>query len=695
MFFPAIRRSFPWSPPASPEHPAGSTRSVGPTFPVGLVRMLGLIAAVCLLGGGVAISQQAEPARQVEETKNRLADESSPYLLQHARNPVDWYPWGDEAFERARREDKLVFLSVGYAACHWCHVMERESFEDDEIAAEMNRRFICVKVDREERPDVDQIYMTAVQLLSGHGGWPMSVFLTPDARPFWGGTYFPPRDGDRGNATGFLTILRKVDDFWQNRRDLVDRQADAVTEAIAENQSAASAVGPATDADLADWAPATAGRVAKNLAEQFDPEYGGFGYSEAAAERPKFPEPSNLVFLLWQATRETLADEQRAEAKRMLTHTLDGMLSGAMWDHVGGGFHRYAVDRRWQIPHFEKMLYDNAQLAPIYASAYALTGKEEYRDVATRTCEFVIREMRHEGGAFYSSIDADSEGEEGKFYRWSREELRRLEQEFEGSLWDLATETFRLSGDPNFESEFFVPAPGASLTDRAEAQNMTYPELDRKLREVREKLLALRDRRDRPPTDVKILTSWNGLMIAGLADTGRMLGQPELIAAAEQAAEFLWREARTADGRLRRSYAAGEAKLNAYLDDYAFFAAGLLALHRATGEPKWLARARDVADQQHRRFWDETGRGYFFTSEDHPTLIVRVKNPIDAALPSGNSVSLENLRRLAILTEDDLYLNSAQGTLAALRPIFENVPAGMPRAAVSLAEMGGFEANGR
>ena len=650
-------------------------------------QLIGLIAAVWVLWGGFAVGQQAEPAGEVGGDTNRLGGESSPYLLQHARNPVDWYPWGDEAFERARREDKLVFLSVGYAACHWCHVMERESFEDEEIAAEMNRRFICVKVDREERPDVDQIYMTAVQLLSGHGGWPMSVFLTPDARPFWGGAYFPPRDGDRGNATGFLTILRKVDEFWQNRRDLVDRQADAVTEAIAENHSAASAVGQATDEDLAEWGPAMAARVAEALADQFDPDYGGFGYSEAAAGRPKFPEPSNLVFLLWRATRETLADTQRVEAQRMLTHTLDGMLSGAMWDHVGGGFHRYAVDRRWQIPHFEKMLYDNAQLAPIYASAYALTGREEYRDVATRTCEFVIRELSHEGGAFYSSIDADSEGEEGKFYRWSREELQRLGGQFDGSMWALATETFRLKDAPNFEGEFFVPAPGASLTVRAQAQNLTYRELDQKLGVVRERLLAVRDRRHRPPTDVKVLTSWNGLMIAGLADTGRILGQAELIAAAEQAAEFLWREARTADGRLRRSYAAGEAKLNAYLDDYAFFANGLLALHRATGEPKWLARARDVADQQHRRFWDETGRGYFFTSADHPTLIVRVKNPIDAALPSGNSVSLENLRRLAILTEDDLYLNSAQETLAALRPIFENVPAGMPRAAVSLAEI--------
>ena len=386
-----------------------------------------LVAALFVSSGLTTAEEPGDDSAAEDRGTNRLAKESSPYLLQHRHNPVDWYPWGDEAFERARRENKPVFLSVGYAACHWCHVMERETFTDDEIAAEMNERFVCIKVDREERPDVDQIYMTAVQLISGHGGWPMSVFMTPDAKPFWGGTYFPARDGDRGNATGFLTIVRRIDELWREQPDLVRQQATALTEAIRQNQGPAAGE-EAGDGDESATMPTAAdiARVAEALAGQHDPEHGGFGYSEANPNRPKFPEPSNLLFLLDRMARDSVSAEDRERAEAMLIRSLDGMLSGAMWDHVGGGFHRYSVDRRWQIPHFEKMLYDNAQLAPIYAAASVATGREEYGDVATRTCEFVLRELRADGGAFYSSLDADTEGEEGKSYRWTDEEIESL-----------------------------------------------------------------------------------------------------------------------------------------------------------------------------------------------------------------------------------------------------------------------------
>lgn len=652
----------------------------------------GVILVGFVISSGSATAQgPSDEAATGDHAANRLAKESSPYLLQHAHNPVDWYPWGDEAFERARRENKPVFLSVGYAACHWCHVMERETFTDEEIAAEMNERFVCIKVDREERPDVDQIYMTAVQLISGQGGWPMSVFMTPEAKPFWGGTYFPARDGDRGDATGFLTIVRRIDQLWREQPDLVRQQATALTAAIRQNQGPAAGEDdePTTMPDAADI-----GRVGEALARQHDPEYGGFGYSEANPNRPKFPEPSNLLFLLDQMTHDSVATEERQTAEAMLIRSLDGMLSGAMWDHVGGGFHRYSVDRRWQIPHFEKMLYDNAQLAPIYAAASVATGREEYRDVAIRTCEFVLRDLRAGGGAFYASLDADTEGEEGKYYRWTDEDLESLK----GSDipdFALAADVFRLDGPANFEDEYHVPAVGVSLIAAANRRDLTYRVLDERLAATRGAMFDARRTRTPPPTDVKILTAWNGLMIAGLADTGRILDRPEFVRAAEQAATFLLENSRSDEaegdaaegdgGRLLRSYAGGEAKLNAYADDYAFLASGLLAIHRATGEPEWLDRARELVDDQIRRYWDEQAGGFFYTSADHPTLIVRVKDPIDAEIPSAASVTAENLLELAELTGRDEYRERFDATMRSLGPVFDALPAGVPRAAVALA----------
>ena len=621
-------------------------------------------------------------ANHVTEHSNRLIDESSPYLLQHAHNPVDWYPWGDEAFAKARRENKMVFLSVGYAACHWCHVMERESFVDPEIARIMNERFVCIKVDREERPDVDQIYMTAVQLISGNGGWPMSVFLLPDGKPFWGGTYFPARTGDRQGATGFRSIMNQIHEAWTNKPDAVRQQAEQLTAVIKANQrverdSSGADTNKKLNRKMVD-------RVASSLDEQFDPQFGGFGYSSANPNRPKFPEPSNLVFLLDRMQRESVSPQQRDRAASMLVATLDGMISGSMLDHLGGGFHRYSVDRMWQIPHFEKMLYDNGQLASVFARAYEVTGNEEYRQVVVGVCDFVIRELAAEGGAFHSALDADSEGEEGKFYRWEKDEITAIAESTEGG--SKALKVFGIDQGPNFEGEFYAISPRKTLSTIAKTRGETFRELYQSLTVFRQATMAERAKRVRPITDIKILTAWNGLMIAGLADAGRILGNKEYIDAAIDAAEFVLTNLRKDDGRLLRSHAAGESRFNAYIDDYAFLASGLFALHRATGDEKWLSSGKEITEKQLTLFWDDVDGGFFFTSNDHPALIVRVKDPVDSALPSGSSLSAENLLYLAAQTDDPRYPEKLRLTLRSSAPMFEKAPAAVPRLAAVLAE---------
>ncbi len=616
------------------------------------------------------------PVQRATQT-NRLAKESSPYLLQHAHNPVDWYPWGDEAFEKAKRENKLVFLSVGYAACHWCHVMEHESFEDPEIARIMNERFVCVKVDREERPDVDQIYMTAIQIVSrGGGGWPMSVFLLPDGRPFWGGTYFPARTGDRGNATGFLSIMNQVDQAWKGQPETVTQQSQLLTDAIkaSQNREVERSI---------RLKPAMVNAVAEGLAEQFDPEFGGFGFSITQPNRPKFPEPSNLVFLIDRMRRESVAKESRQTARAMLLQSLDGMVSGATIDHLGGGFHRYSVDRRWQIPHFEKMLYDNGQLASVYSEAYVDTNRDEYRYVVEGICDFVIRELRAPGGAFYSALDADSEGEEGKFYRWTSEELKS-QQSREGFA-EFAS-VYRLTGKPNFEGEYYAPDPGKSLTSLAEQRNETFGDLIARLNPIRQSLFAIRSKRTRPLTDVKILTAWNGLMIAGLADAGRILKRDDYTTAAAEAADFVLEQLRDQDGRLLRSFAADKAKLNAYVDDYAFLTSGLIALHVATGDERWINFAEEITEKQLDLFWDEQDGGFYFTSHDHPSLIVRSKDPVDAAIPSGVSVSAENLMYLANVRKSEAYDERLKQTLQSIAAMIDQSPVAAPRGAAVIAE---------
>ena len=606
------------------------------------VRVLLCLSALILLGNASIACQG-----------NRLAKESSPYLLQHAHNPVDWYPWGDEALERAKKENKMIFLSVGYAACHWCHVMERESFEDQEIAKFLNENFVCIKVDREERPDIDQIYMTAVQIMSGRGGWPMTVLMTSDAKPIFGGSYFPARDGDRANLPGFLTIVRKALQLWTNERSELKLQADKIADALKASMANSESIPTGTEIDR-ESVRALLKETQQRLAAGFDATHGGFGYVESNPNRPKFPEPSNLVFLLERSTRDSVSREDRDAAIGMLTKTLDSMASGGIHDHLGGGFHRYSTDRFWRIPHFEKMLYDNGQLAQLYGNAFEVTGRAEYRNVTEGICDFVIRELTAPGGAFYASLDADSEGEEGKFYRWGLAELSSIPKSTSGLA--LFSEVYGFNAPPNFDGKYFAPQPGKSLTQIAEQRNQTLATLMLALEESKRMLFEIRAKRVRPPTDVKILTSWNGLMIAGLADAGRILKRADYIQSASKAAEFVLRELKNQDGRLLRSHALGESKLQGYLDDYSFLVHGLLRLHLATQDEKWLEQAIELTRTQIQFFRNEDTGGFYYTASDHAELIARFQDPIDGVIPSGNSITASNL----------LYL-----TTIAKRPEFE------------------------
>lgn len=631
--------------------------------------------AVLLSCGAIGRVGGAEPGK----VANRLAKETSPYLQQHGHNPVDWYPWGKEALEKAKREGKVIFLSIGYSSCHWCHVMERESFEDAEIAKYLNEHFVCIKVDREERPDIDAIYMTALSVynqLAGTGrggGWPLSMFLTPDAEPFVGGTYFPARDGDREGVTGFYQLAQKVQDFWAKEPERIRGDAQTVvkfTKAELEKRRSSLAV------PLDDSLPAA---TLAGLAEEFDPKYGGFGYTPDG-RRPKFPEPSNLIFLIDRVNRSG-----DAKAEEMLVATLEKMALGGIRDHLGGGFHRYSVDRYWRIPHFEKMLYDNGQLASVYALASETVGKEQkvgtahptesdaqrrlFRQVAREICDFVIREMTDGAGGFYTALDADSEGVEGKFYRWDKAEI---EQTLTAEEFALIASAYGLDRSPNFEEHFYALQFVRPLGEIAAEQKISAEQLEAKLAPMRVKLLAIRDKRKRPLTDTKILTAENGLMIGGLADAGRVLKEPRYVAAAEKAADFVLTKLRTADGRLMRSYAGGEGRLNAYLNDYAFLVSGLMRLQEATNEARWLDEAAALTAKQIELFHDSAGGGFFFTSSDHESLLARAKELVDGAQPSGNSVSAHNLISLAKAQARPEYLELAEKTIGVTVPILQS-----------------------
>lgn len=612
---------------------------------------------------------------------NRLAKETSPYLLQHAHNPVDWYPWGEEAMAKAKKEGKLIFLSVGYSSCHWCHVMERESFLDDEIAAYLNKHFVCIKVDREERPDIDSIYMTALQVynqLAGTGrggGWPMSMFLTPEAEPVFGGTYFPARDGDRGPSTGFLTLVKRVQEVWAKSPDKIREDGKTIVKYTkTELESRRPAV--LTPIDDALYAS-----VQKELEGQFDEKWGGFGFSEISDARPKFPEPSNLAYLIDRVQRSK--DE---EAQRMLAFTLEKMEMGGIRDHLGGGFHRYSTDRYWRIPHFEKMLYDNGQLAGIYAEAYRLTGREDFRRVCEELCDFVLREMTDTSGGFYAALDADAEDEEGKFYRWEQSEVQKLLTKEEFQLFSVV---YGLTGEPNFEEKYYAPQLAKPMAENAKSLKLTESELETQLAPVRKKLLDARSKRARPLTDTKILTADNGLMIGGLADAARILKNDRYLAAAIKAADFVLANLRTKEGRLLRTYSTageegGKAKLNAYLDDYAFLVDGLIRLHQATGDKKWLTAADEITTKQIELFQDEKGGGFYFTSSDHEALFARGKNPVDGAIPSGNSVAAGNLLQLAKILKKPELVSVAQKTITSSAGLLEQSPTAAPRMAVAI-----------
>jgi uncharacterized protein YyaL (SSP411 family) len=551
---------------------------------------------------------------------NRLAGETSPYLLQHRDNPVDWYPWGAEALGRARELDRPILLSVGYSACHWCHVMERESFEDAETAAYMNEHFVSVKVDREERPDVDALYMEAVQAISGQGGWPMTVFCDPDGVPFYGGTYFPPDEG-RGMPS-FRMVMEAVVDAFENRREELRERA-------AETRSRLGAVGAVAPSDEVPGAELLEEAV-ERLRAGADIERGGFGGA------PKFPPASALELLLARGVAEPVE------------RTLDAMMAGGIYDQVGGGFARYSVDANWLIPHFEKMLYDNAQLARAYLHGWQALGHERYRRICEETLDWALEEMRGPEGGFYSALDADSEGEEGRFYVWTPEEMRAVLGEGAGPIIDH----YGVSEAGNFEGKSILHLAGGAAA----------PEPDG-LAEAREALYKARAERVRPGLDDKRLASWNALMLAALAEAGAALGREDYLDAARECAEFVLRDLRNPEGRLLRTYKDDEGRLNGYLEDHAFLLEALLTLYEATFEQRWFDEARALADTTLARFGDAERGGFYSTSDDHEELIARRKEIGDHPIPSGNSAAALGLLRLEALTGERAYGEQAEGVL--------------------------------
>ena len=588
--------------------------------------------------------------------RNRLAGETSPYLLQHADNPVDWHPWGPEALERAKVEGKPILLSIGYSACHWCHVMAHESFEDEATAALMNELFVNIKVDREERPDLDRIYQTAHQMLTQRGGgWPLTMFLTAhDQRPFFGGTYFPVEA--KYGMPAFRDVLARVAEYHRNHADDIRRQGDALVQVFGELLPA-----PAPADAALSRAPLATARAA--LQRDFDGRFGGFG------DAPKFPHPMNMEFLLrqWRATAD---DEQPdLQALYMATLTLTRMAEGGLYDQLGGGFCRYSVDAWWMIPHFEKMLYDNGQLLAVSAQAAVATGDALFRRVARETADWIRRDLEHGDGGYYSTLDADSEGHEGQFYVWTPDEARQLLDERE---YAVLSRRFGLDRAANFEERWHLHA-FEPLSSVAEAVGLSEDEAEAALDSARAKLLAVRNRRVWPARDEKILTSWNGLAIAGLASAARALDRDDYVQSAARAVEFLRRHC-WFDGRLLAVHKDGRSRFPAYLDDHAFLAWGLLELLQARWHGPWLAWAIELAEALLRHFEDREAGGFFFTADDHETLILRPKTFGDDATPAGNGVAARLLLRLGFLLAEPRYLDAAERTLRAGWSLLERYP---------------------
>lgn len=598
---------------------------------------------------------------------NHLANESSPYLLQHKNNPVDWYPWGEEALAKSKAENKPIFLSIGYSACHWCHVMEHESFEDEEIAKYVNEHFIAVKVDREERPDIDQIYMHAVQMMTGRGGWPMTVFLTPDLKPFFAGTYFPPKR--KGQHAGFDEVLRAVNDAWTNRQEQVVEGADKIT---AQLQS--------QDTTAGELSRALFNEAAKSLQRSHDPTWGGFG------QAPKFPHTMDLQLLMrhWFRT----GDNDSLAAVRT---TLDRMAAGGIYDHLGGGFARYSVDARWLVPHFEKMSYDNALLTLVYLDAFLVTDDAHYERVIRETLDYILRDMTDAAGAFYSTEDADSEGEEGKFYIWT---LTQLEEVLGTEAAETFARVYDVTEQGNFEDPHHPKPASAEKTSILnlpktikQAANVLGRD-EKKLREElaasRAKLFAARDKRVHPGKDDKVIVAWNGLMIDAMARAGVALAEPRYVEAAKKCAEFLLENLRREDGRLLHTWRHGKAKLDAYLDDYSALANSLVTLYESTFEGRYLEAAAELVAMMQEHFSDSEAGGYFYTADDHEQLITRNKDFMDNATPCGNSLAATVLVRLAKLTGDSMYADAAESTLSAAAGIMEKYPSAAGQMLIAL-----------
>ena len=622
--------------------------------------MLIAITGACLWPQAALLATESETNSTTDQpqTYNRLIHESSPYLQQHAANPINWFPWGEEAFEKARQEDKPIFLSIGYSTCHWCHVMEHESFSDNEVAELLNRDFIAIKVDREERPDIDNVYMTVTQALTGGGGWPMTIFMAPDKKPFYAGTYFPKQQ--RWGRPGMMQLLPQIAAAWQNDRQKVLTSADQITQHIIRLSSRPP--GTAPDRDIL-------GQARQFFAETYDPQYGGFGKS------PKFPSPHQLNFLL-----RRYYHTQDEQALAMVEKTLIRMRYGGIYDQLGFGFHRYSTDAQWLVPHFEKMLYDQAMLIMAYIETYQATGKAFYARVAKEIITYVFRDMTSAQGGFYSAEDADSEGVEGKFYLWTPGEVKALLGEKEATVFNGV---FNVKDGGNFEEA----GPGHNIDQNilhlqkplsAHAKDMASSEnqLRDRLQAAREILFNAREKRIHPFKDDKILTDWNGLMIAALAKAGYVLDSPKYTAAASRAADFILQNLTTDEGRLLKRYRNGKAGLDAHLNDYAFMIWGLLELYQATYEIRYLQHAIELNAKMLTHFWDQQNGGFYLTADDGEKLLVRSKVIYDGAIPSGNSVAVYNLLRLAHLTGTTVYIKKAEAIIKAFSDQIKKFPAG-------------------
>ncbi len=581
---------------------------------------------------------------------NRLINETSPYLRQHAHNPVDWFAWGEDAFEKAQRENKPILLSIGYSACHWCHVMERESFENEKIAALMNQLFVNIKVDREERPDLDEIYMSAVQMLTGRGGWPMTMFLTPERKPFYGGTYFPPED--RGGMPGFPRILMGVNQAFRERPVDVEKSVTQILSALERMAESAQS-------DKA-FSPNAIAEGAENIAHAYDADNGGLG------QAPKFPNAG--VYELFLRHYHHSQSERYLE---MVTHTLTKMAQGGIYDHVGGGFHRYSVDAKWLVPHFEKMLYDNAQLVRIYAQTYTITKNPLFLNVVNESCDYLMREMLQPEGGFYSTQDADSEGEEGKFFVWTAAEINRLIGEEAGEIFGRI---YDVSEHGNFEEKNILH-PILTVEQASKYFRKDPAEIESLIARAKKQLFVEREKRIKPFRDEKIITAWNGLMLCGLAEAIKVSPRAEFIEAAQRTITFTFAKM-FRDGFLLHTYKDGQAKLLGYLDDYAFLAVGLLDIYQVLFDRSFLERAIELCEIMLREFWDENDGGFFYTGKSHEPLISRTKPIFDASVPSGNAMATQLLLRLHHITGKEEYRARAEKVLRAYYEAMESQPFG-------------------